>query len=387
MPINKVSGKKDGKQKYRVRVNYQDAYGNYKQIERTCYGADEAKQLEMELANKIKAEGKASESSKKITLHQLAEEYLSAKQGEVRETTIFKNIDLMNNHIFPFFDAVNKNIPLDKLDAPILQKWKNYVKNKNMSLKMNQNIFGVFRAVLNYAVAMEYLQKNPLPRVGNFKDSAAMKSEMDYYTAEEFKQYISVARSAAEAAERSGNYSEWCYYTFFMIAFFTGARKGEINALQWQDISDDGYLSIKKSVAQKLKGDDRITPPKNKSSIRTIQMPEQLVSALAEQKKRQQEIIENFSDEIFVCGGYRPLRDSSIDNKNRLYAEQAGLKRIRIHDFRHSHVSLLANSGINIQEVARRLGHAKVDMTWNTYSHLYPKEEERATEVLNQINL
>ena len=103
MPINKVSGKKDGKQKYRVRVNYQDAYGNYKQIERTCYGADEAKQLAMELANKIKTEGKTAEFSKKITLHQLFDEYIHAKQGEVRETTIFKNIDLMNNHIFPFF--------------------------------------------------------------------------------------------------------------------------------------------------------------------------------------------------------------------------------------------------------------------------------------------
>jgi integrase len=61
------------------------------------------------------------------------------------------------------------------------------------------------------------------------------------------------------------------------------------------------------------------------------------------------------------------------------------LKVIRIHDYRHSHVSVLANNGINIQEIARRLGHSKVDMTWNTYSHLYPREEERAVDVLNNI--
>jgi len=58
---------------------------------------------------------------------------------------------------------------------------------------------------------------------------------------------------------------------------------------------------------------------------------------------------------------------------------------ISIHSYRHSHASLLANEGINIQEIARRLGHARVEMTWNTYSHLYPREEERAVEILNRI--
>ncbi|MFR5439949.1 MAG: tyrosine-type recombinase/integrase, partial [Monoglobus pectinilyticus] len=70
---------------------------------------------------------------------------------------------------------------------------------------------------------------------------------------------------------------------------------------------------------------------------------------------------------------------------NKKYAELAGIKKIRIHDFRHSHASLLANEGINIQEIARRLGHSKIEITWNTYSHLYPREEERAINILNKI--
>ena len=77
----------------------------------------------------------------------------------------------------------------------------------------------------------------------------------------------------------------------------------------------------------------------------------------------------------------------TIDKRNRSFANSAGLPRVTIHDFRHSHASLLANSGINIQEVARRLGHSNVEMTWNTYSHLYPKEEERALSVLNKIKI
>ena len=147
---------------------------------------------------------------------------------------------------------------------------------------------------------------------------------------------------------------------------------------------DGEYISIKRSITQKLKGNDKETPPKNKSSIRTIQMPKPLINVLNEHKER---LIANgsFDENFRICGGERPLRDTSIENANKKYAKAAGVKKIRIHDFRHSHASVLANSGINIQEVARRLGHAKIEMTWNTYSHLYPKEEERATEILNKI--
>lgn len=88
-----------------------------------------------------------------------------------------------------------------------------------------------------------------------------------------------------------------------------------------------------------------------------------------------------------IVQGNFPLRDTSIENKNKAFAKAVNLPHIRIHDFRHTHASLLVNEGINIQEIARRLGHADVQMTWNTYSHLYPREEERAVEILNRIAL
>ena len=107
---------------------------------------------------------------------------------------------------------------------------------------------------------------------------------------------------------------------------------------------------------------------------------------LDEQKERQKQY-KNFSEDFRVCGGEKCLRDSSLDKRNIKYAEGAELHHSRIHDFRHSHASLLANEGINIQEVARRLGHSDVNMTWNTYSHLYPREEERALKILNEIKI
>ena len=141
------------------------------------------------------------------------------------------------------------------------------------------------------------------------------------------------------------------------------------------------YLS--KSYQNRI-GEDRETAPKSRTSIRTLQMPLPLIMILDAHKKRQQ-LLNNFSDEFRLCGAQACLRDTTLSNRNDRFAELAGLKRIKIHEFRHSHVSLLANEGINIQEISRRLGHAKIEMTWNTYSHLYPREEERAVLVLNLV--
>lgn len=86
-----------------------------------------------------------------------------------------------------------------------------------------------------------------------------------------------------------------------------------------------------------------------------------------------------------ICGGANPVRDSLVAKTNENIAKAAEIKKIRIHDFRHTHASLLANEGINIQEIARRLGHSDTSMKWNTYSHLYSREEEQAVEILNKI--
>jgi integrase len=276
------------------------------------------------------------------------------------------------------------SVRVDKLTAAILQEWKVTIEQKGLSLKTRKHAYGIFRAILNYAVKMEYIPKNPLTKIGNFKDAQAMKPDMEIYTAQEFKQFISAAKIAAQEREtKCKDFSEWDYFVFFNIAFYTGLRKGEIYALKWSDL-DGTLLSVKRSISQKLKGPDRETPPKNQSSIRTLQMPLPLMVVLSEHRARQ-ERLGRFSEDYRVCGGERCLRDSTVCNRNKQYAELSALGAIRIHDYRHSHVSVLANEGINIQEIARRLGHARVEMTWNTYSHLYPREEERAVEILNNI--
>jgi len=372
MPITRLPEKKDGKNKYRVRVNYTDLQGNYKQVERHTYGAEEAKLLEMKLKQDVL---NRDTITKAMTVQQLYDEYVLSKAHDVRETTLDRFENVLNNHVLNTMG----NIKLSKLTVPVVQRWKDGINEKDLALKTRKNIFGAFRNLIGYAVRMEYMPSNPLTKVGGFKDANSIQKKIDYYTADEFKKYIAAVKS--EAATKG--FYEWNYYVFFNIAFFTGARKGEIHALKWTDIERD-TLHITRSIAQKLKGGDRETPPKNKSSIRDIQLPLPLIRVLKEHKKRCK-AVPGYSDEWRICGQTTCLRDSSLNKRNELYAKLAEIKKIRIHDFRHSHASLLANEGINIQEVARRLGHSKIEMTWNTYSHLYPREEERAIKILNKI--
>ena len=382
MPIYKMEGAKNGKQKYRVRINYIDNFGKNRQIDRVAYGLSEAKELERILALELKEKPPTA----RMTVQQLYDEYIKAIAPELRETSLDKNKYILQTYVM---ESIG-NISLDKLNAPVLQQWKNQIEERTvktsdgqehgLKLRTKQNIFSTFRALLNWGVKMDYLPQNALTKVGNFKSSSLVKEEMQYYTAEEFKLF---AKTAYDEAEKSGIVADWDFYVFFCIAFYTGLRKGEIHALKWTDIRGE-YLSITRSISQKLKGYDRETPPKNKSSVRTLQMPKPLIDVLNNHKELYKQR-RNFTEDFRICGGTRSLRDTSIENANIKFAKLAGLKKIRIHDFRHSHVSLLANEGINIQEIARRLGHANIEMTWNTYSHLYPREEERAVEILNQI--
>lgn len=381
MPVNKderVTKKKNGLFRYRVRVNYIDANGVTQQIERLVWGKAEAEAVEQQLIAEYK--DKRVTPLSKMTVMELFERYKEYHAVETRKTsheTVMKGLRLW---VLPYL----KDHRVDKLKQADFAAWKVELDKKDISLRTKQNAYKSLCSMLNYAVKMEFIPKNYLSVLGNFKDTAVLEKpseKIHYYTAEQFEQFISVAKSDCKTIV------DWGYFVFFSIAFLTGARKGEINALKWSDI-DGNILHIRRSITQKLKGGDVETAPKNRSSIRDLQLPEPLVAVLNEHKERQREAApKHFTEDFRICGGLIPLRDTSIDKRNRKYADMAGLPRIKIHDYRHSHVSLLANEGINIQEVARRLGHSNVQETWNTYCHLYPREEERAVEVLNRISI
>ncbi len=377
MPITKTTNKKDGLQQYRVRINYVDQFGKPHNRAKLVYGLAEAKQAEQNLLEEV---GKEKPATARMTVQQLYDEYILAKENEVRYSSLVKIKNCITKGVLPTLS--DKQIA--KLTVKQMQEWKNETAKIGFAQTTLRNYYGEFRQMLNYAVKMGYIPKNPLTIVGNFKESFELKpkDKIQYYTAEQFIKFITKAK---KAAQEKGTINEWSYYVFFNIAFYTGARKGEIYALKWSDI-DGNIMHIRRSIAQKYGKGNIETPPKNKSSYRDLQIPAPLMEILLEQKERQLQD-ENFTEEYRICGGIDCIRDSTVTNKNVEYANKAGLPHIRVHDFRHTHATLLVNEGINIQEIARRLGHSNVEITWNTYSHLYPREEERAVNILDRIFL
>lgn len=372
MPIYKMSGKKDGKQQYRVRINFTAREGQRKQIDRVAYGRDEAKLLELRLKREYL---KPTDLPSHITVEQLFGEYLTAKTYEVRSNTLEDTIWSIQKNVMPFF----ADSRLDRLSSKSLQDWKTNIANRPLALSTMRCYYKSFHALLSFAVQMEYLPRNPLDIVGNFTEVyfERPQEKLRYYTADQFRAYIAVAKS------RANTLTDWGHYVFFSIAFYTGMRRGEINALRWTDL-EGNIIHVRRSVVLTAKNGYVENPPKNRTSYRDLQAPLPLMHILEEHKARQQQD-KRWSPSYLLCGGPQYLKNSSVDYHNRTFAAAAGLPRIRVHDFRHSHASLLVNEGVNIQEVARRLGHADIKMTWNTYSHLYPREEERAMQILNKI--
>lgn len=386
MPIYKIDGeKKDGLQKYRIVINYTDRAGKKRTVERREYGKAQAERLEAKLKEEI--EKKAGENPlAQMTVSELIDLYAKEHGPDIRATTLDKKKSILKNGVTPYLGDKS----LSTLSQDDLQGWRTWINTKTtvdgapLRTATKNAAYRELKAVLNFAEARGIMGNNPIKKITSFRDpyKQAIQVRLRYYTADEFKKFIEEAKKIYQKKNdlRTGG-----LYIFFLLAYYTGMRKGEINALRWSDIEDERYIWVRRSIAQKLKGESWVeTPPKNQSSVRRIQMPEILLGALSEHKESQ-ERAGRWSEALFICGGPAPIPDTAIENANKLYGQLAGVKHITIHEFRHSHASLLCNAGVNIKEIARRLGHSNVEITLKTYSHLYQKEEERAVAVLNKI--
>lgn len=163
---------------------------------------------------------------------------------------------------------------------------------------------------------------------------------------------------------------------FIMLVAKTGIRFSEGLAITPKDF-DFSHQILSISKTWDYKGEGGFLPTKNQSSVRKVQIDWQTVIQFSELTKGLPE-----DEPIFVK---KTVYNSTVNDVLSRHCSNVNIPIISIHGLRHTHASLLANNGINIQEIARRLGHANIEMTWNIYSHLYPREEEKAVEILNKI--
>lgn len=167
------------------------------------------------------------------------------------------------------------------------------------------------------------------------------------------------------------------YYAFQMF-YWTGIREGELLALTPADFDfTKKEVRINKTY-QRLKGQDVITSPKTKRSNRIIRMPDSLCTEMQEYLGRLYGLKK--TGRIFT------VTKSYLHHEMDRGAKAAGVKRIRIHDLRHSHISLLIDMGFSAVAIADRVGHESIEITYR-YAHLFPSKQQEMANKLDALIL
>ena len=174
---------------------------------------------------------------------------------------------------------------------------------------------------------------------------------------------------------------------FFRLLAFTGARKSEILALNWEDVDfSSKRLNIYKTLAIGEKG-VIVNTPKTKTSKRIISLDERTLDILKAWRKEQRKVYfalgfntSHKAQPVFTNQYNRHIRPSSVIYWMRSIAKKYQVREIKIHEFRHTHCSLLFESGATVLEVKERLGHANIEITMNIYAHVTKKQEEETAD-------
>ena len=176
-----------------------------------------------------------------------------------------------------------------------------------------------------------------------------------------------------------------------LMAVSTGMRRGEIVALRWQDIDlGRGTLQITQSIEQ-LKREFRFKAPKTERSRRTIRLPASLIDQLKHHRKEQSAMRlklglgKDASDLVFTTSEGRMLNPDYVTEAFADEVQRAGLKAVRFHALRHSHLSMLLRAGVPVHAVSARAGHAKASTTLDTYAHILGGEDGRAADLADDV--
>jgi integrase len=183
------------------------------------------------------------------------------------------------------------------------------------------------------------------------------------------------------------------YKAMIYVTVYTGCRLGELAGLEWSDVSFENKLIRIRQASQYLPGKGTFTKtPKNETSARVISMPEILCGILKEYKSwwNQQKLLhgdlwDKDSDRLFVQWNGKPIHPSTPTKWFKAFRERNNLPELNFHGLRHTNASLLISNNVDVQTVAKRLGHSKATTTTSIYSHFLRKPDVEAAEKLDNL--
>lgn len=269
-----------------------------------------------------------------------------------------------NSRILPYFKEFN----VEDITPKDVLNWQNQIYALNFKYGYTSKLFIYLKCFMQYCCDFYNLKDNPVSHVSNFRTDIE-EIKHDFYTLDEFNIFIKCV-------------DDMIYKQFFTLMFFTGLRPGEAMALKFSDLSDN-YLSINKNLT--TKGGRTLDSPKNRSSIRIIKIDNILKKDILKLKQYYEKKYNADVKDYFIFGGNNPLTPSTINRRKKEACLKANIRPIKLHEFRHSHATLLLQNGMLINEVSRRLGHSKVSTTLNVYTHTDLSQEKRVFNTLNSM--
>lgn len=290
----------------------------------------------------------------------LVELYLEYCDARLKVTTVATKTHMIKTKLLPFFGDMSIN----SIDAATVQQWQNEIISQGFKQTYLKVIHNQLSAIFNYAIRFYGLSKNPARICGSMGKKKA--DSMDFYTLEEFDTFISYFDDKLRSK------------TIFSLLFYSGMREGEMLGLCLNDFNfKTNTVLIERSYAR-LKKNDIIGDTKTYTSLRILNLPQFIMDQIKE-----------YSELLYDYQSHQRLFTVS---KSHLYTEMkrasiaTGLRKIRVHQLRHSHASLLINT-LNCSPliVKERLGHTDIKMTLETYSHLYPQKHGDVAIKLNAL--
>ena len=377
MQIKQIT-KKDGSIVYRANVYLGIDKVTGKDVKTSITGRTkkELKQKTKEAEIAFLQNGSTRFQASTITTYkELAALWWESYKHTVKPNTQLNVRRLLDNHILPLFGAYK----LDKLTTPLIQSIVNKLADKTNkgeegAFLYYDSLHALNKRILQYGVVMQAISFNPareviLPR----NTQKANREKVKHFDNQELKKFLDYLDSL--------NLNKFRYYyenTLYKFLLATGCRINEALALSWSDIDlDNAVVHITKTLNYK----QETNSPKSKSSLRGIDIDQATVSMLRQYKHRQvQEAWQLGRSETVVFSDFihEYPNNRTLQTRLRTHFKRAKVTNIGFHGFRHTHASLLLNSGIPYKELQHRLGHSTLSMTMDIYSHLSKENAKKA---------
>lgn len=358
MAVQKYTAK-NGKTLWYFSVRYNDWTGERKRKKQEGFKTQrEAKEAEIDFLNSKKTDID-------ITFANLVTAYFDYLNARIEKTTIESKGHMIRTKIIPYFGKM----PISEITTATVMKWQTELINyrnpktdKPYSATYLRQIHNQLSTIFNFAIKYYGLTKNPAQQCGSMGKQNAEK--FDFWTYEEFQQFIQATKD------------DIAVYTVFSLFFYSGMREGELLALTLNDFDfEKNTVSINKSLAV-INGEKVSKKTKTAKSNRVIAMPVPIMEQIKEYANHLYDY--NPSDRLFLTD------KSSLHRDMKKYCELSGVRKIKVHELRHSHASHLIELGVSPLSISERLGHEDIKTTLNTYSHLYPNKQSEIAEMLTE---